>query len=52
VLSPLLFIIYIADITDIYLSDCSMTIYIDDIMLYHLIHITDIDKLCTWSPGL
>jgi len=31
VLSPLLFIIYIADIPDIHLPDGSMTIYIDDI---------------------
>ena len=38
VLGPLLFIIYINDITDVHLSDASMTTYADDIMLYQPMH--------------
>ena len=38
VLVPLLFIIYIDDITDLQLSDDSMTLYADDIMLYRPIY--------------
>ena len=38
VLGPFLFIIYINDITDLQLSDGSMTLYADDIMLYRPIY--------------
>ena len=59
VLGPLLFIIYIDDITDLQLSDGSMTLYADDIMLYHPIYIPvdcdllreDIDEMCTWTTN-
>ena len=59
VLGPLLFIIYINDITDVHLSDYSMIIYADDIILYRPIHTPpdyefmqqDIDKLCTWTSN-
>ena len=54
VLGPLLFIIYIDDITDLQLSDGSMTLYADGIMLYHPIYTPadysllqqDIDDIC------
>ena len=36
-LGPLLFIIYIDDLTDV-LSNCSMRLYADDILLYRPIH--------------
>ena len=45
-MGPLLFIIYINNITDILLSDGSMLLYMDDSMLYHPIYsITDYDLL-------
>ena len=55
----MLFIIYINDITDVHLSDGSMTIYADDIMIYWPICVSpdyefvqqDIDKLCTWTSN-
>ena len=59
VLGPLLFIIYIDDITDLQLSDGSMTLYADDIMLYCPIYTPadyslvqqDIDDICTWTTN-
>ena len=59
VLGPLLFIIYIDDITTVPLSDGSMTIFADDITLYRPIYTaadydlvqTDIDSLCSWTDN-
>jgi len=59
VLGPLLFIIYIDDITDLQLSDGSMTLFADDIMLYRPICTPadysllqlDIDDICTWTTN-
>ena len=57
VLGPLLFIIYIDDITDLQLSDGSMTLYADDIMLYRPIYtpadysLVQQDILMTFAPG-
>ena len=53
-LGPMLFNIYINIITAVALSDGSMTLFADDMMLYRPIYIaadfrllqTDIDKLC------
>ena len=55
ILGPLLFIVYINDITTVPLSDGSMLLYADDSMLYRPIHAIDdydhlqqdINKLCT-----
>ena len=55
VLGPLLFIIYIDDLTDV-LSNCSMRLYADDLLLYRPIHSptdyqalqADIDALFVW----
>ena len=55
VLSPLLFIFYINDITLVPLSDGTMSLYADDLMLYRPIqsatdyHFYIIDNLCVWS---
>ena len=51
--------IYIDDITELQLSDGSMTVYADDIMLYHPIYTPadysllqlDIDDICTWTTN-
>ena len=59
VLGPMLFNIYINDITAVALSDGSMTLFADDMMLYRPIHTvadfrllqTDIDKLCNWTDN-
>ena len=59
VLGPLLFIIYIDDITDLQLSDGSMTLFADDIILYRPICTPadysllqlDIDDICTWTTN-
>ena len=56
VLGPTLFIIYINDITHLTLSDGSMSIFADNIMIYRPIHTpedfallqSDIDKLASW----
>ena len=57
VLEPLLFVFYINDITMVQLSDDTMSLCADDLMLYcpiysatyyHLLQM-DIDKLCVWS---
>jgi len=52
----MLFIIYINDITDVHLSDASMTIYADDIMLYQPMHayISRLVVRCSfllWAPA-
>ena len=60
VLGPLLFIIYINDISTVPLSAGSMLLYADDSMLYHLIsapedyhHLQgDINRLCSTSVVL
>ena len=57
VLGPLLFIFYINDITLVPLSDGTMSLYADDLMLYRPIQSAtdyhflqmDIDNLCVWS---
>ena len=57
VLGPLLFIIYINDISEVPLSVGSMLLYADDSMLYRPIRTPDdyvqlqmdIDKLCVWT---
>jgi len=59
VLGPLLFTIYIDDITTVPLSDGSMTIFTDDITLYRPIYTAtdydlvqmDIDSLCSWTDN-
>ena len=59
VLGPRLFIIYIDDITDLQLSDGSMTLFADDIILYRPICTPadysllqlDIDDICTWTTN-
>ena len=61
VLSRLQFIFYINDITMVPLSDGTMSLYADDLMLYcpiysaanHMIHWLqmDIDNLCVWSDN-
>ena len=59
VLGPLLFNIYINDITNVSLSNGSMLLYADDSMLYRPIHTDDdyyhlqldINKLCTWTDN-
>jgi len=59
VLGPLLFIFYINDITMVPLSDGTMSLFADDLMLYrpiysatdyHLLQM-DIDKLSVWSDN-
>ena len=57
VLGPILFIIYINDITSVALSDGSMTLLADDIMLYRPTHSVadyallqhDIDSIASWT---
>ena len=57
VLGPLLFIFYINDITLVPLSDSTMSLYANDLMLYRPIQSAigyhflqmDIDNLCVWS---
>ena len=57
ILGPLLFIVYINDITTVPLSDGSMLLYADDSLLYRPIHAIDdydhlqqdINELCTWT---
>ena len=57
VLGPFLFIFYIDDITMVPLSDGTMSIYADDLVLYRPIHSAtdyhllqiDIDNVCVWS---
>ena len=57
VLGPFLFIFYIDDITMVPLSDSTMSIYSDDLVLYRPIHSAtdyhllqiDIDNICVWS---
>ena len=57
ILGPLLFIVYINDITMVQLSDGTMSLYADDIMLYRPIRSPvdyhslqlDIDNLCAWT---
>ena len=59
VLGPLLFIIFIDDITDLQLSDGSTTLCADDIMLYrpnytpadYSLLQQDIDDICTWTTN-
>jgi len=59
VLGPLLFIIYIDDLTDV-LPNCSMCLYADDLLLYRSIHSptdyqvlqADIDALTGFQPNL
>jgi len=59
VLGPMLFNIYINDITAVALSDRSMTLFADDVIVYqpiytiadfHLLQ-TDVDKLCNWTDN-
>ena len=57
VLGPLLFLMYINDITSVELNDGNLLLYADDILLYHPIYCLDdyvhlqqnIDKLYMWS---
>ena len=57
VLGPFLFIFYIDDITMVPLSDGTMSLYADDLVLYRPIHSAtdyhllqiDIDNICVWS---
>ena len=57
VLGPLLFLIYINDLTNVELNDGNLLLYADDILLYHPIYCLNnyghiqqnIDKIYTWS---
>ena len=57
VLGPLIFLIYINDLTNVELNDGNLLRYADDILLYHPIYCLDdyghiqqnIDKIYTWS---
>ena len=57
VLGPLLFIVYVNDVTNIFLTAGSMVLYADDIALYRPILSsmdfellqTDVNKLCIWT---
>ena len=59
VLGPLLFIVYVNDITMIPLSDGTMSLYVDDILLYHPIYTHanyhdlqgDVNNFCAWTDG-
>ena len=59
VLGPLLFIVYVNDITMIPLSDGTMSLYADDILLYRPIYTSadyhdlqgDVNNLCAWTDG-
>ena len=59
VLGPLLFIIYVNDITMIPLSDRTMSLYADQILLYRPIYTSadyhdlqgDVNNRCTWTDG-
>ena len=59
VLGPMLFNIYIHDITAVVLSDGIVTLFANDMMLYRPIHTaanfrllqTDIDKPCNWTDN-
>jgi len=59
VLGPLLFIVYVNNITMIPLSDGTMSLYADDIVLYRPIYTPadyhqlqgDVNNLCTWTDG-
>ena len=56
---PLLFIVYVNDITMIPLSDGTMSLYADDILLYRPIYTSanyhdlqgDVNNLCAWTDG-
>jgi hypothetical protein len=57
-LGPLLFLIYINDVTDVFRSDCTSKHFADDLKLYYIANIADdnalvvqdcLDKLCRWS---
>ena len=59
VLGPLLFIVFVNNITMIPLSDGTMSLYADDILLYHPIYTSadyhdlqgDVNNLCSWTDG-
>ena len=59
VLGPLLFLIYTDDVSQIILSNDSLLLYADDIVLYHPIYCqedynslrNDVDSLCDWTSS-
>ena len=59
VLRPLLFLIYIDDVSQIIFSNGSLLVYADDIVLYHPIYCqedynslqNDVDSLCDWTSS-
>lgn len=59
VLGPLLFIVYVNDITTISLSEGTISLYADDILLYHPIYTSadylhlqaDDNSLCAWTDA-
>ena len=55
----MLFIVYVNDITMTPLSDGRMSLYADDILVYHPIYTSadyhdlqgDVNNLCAWTDG-